>query len=84
MMSKPVVMRRGEYKYSILEMHLKLREQQLIEMAISKPHSNHKPKIYNRYTNEKMQTNTTLRIVIKSPEKRTKEEEKKKDIQNPK
>ena len=27
--SKPVIMREGEYKYRILEMHLKLRDQQL-------------------------------------------------------
>ena len=29
MISKPAIMRRGEYKCRILEMHLKLRDQQL-------------------------------------------------------
>ena len=27
--SKPAIMRKGEYKYRILQMHLKLRDQQL-------------------------------------------------------
>ena len=35
-----------------------------------------KPKIYNRYTKKKDNPNTTLKIIIKSQEKRTKEEEK--------
>lgn len=49
-------MRRGGYKFRILEMHWKLRDQQLkiilynIQTAIniSKPHRNYKQKIYNR------------------------------------
>ena len=57
--SKPVMVREGEYKARIFEMHLKLREQQLItimcflQTAISKSHDNHRPKIYNRYTHKK-------------------------------
>ena len=48
-----------------------------------KPHGNCKPKIYNRYTHTKRKSNsnTALQIVIKSQEKRTKEEGKKKDLQ---
>ena len=37
-------------------MHLKLKDQQhkiAIYMAILKPHGNHKPKIYHRYTHKK-------------------------------
>ena len=78
----------GEYKWRIFKIHLELRDQQLktimyIETAIPKPHDNHKPKIYNRYTHKKRKRNpnATLRIIIKSQEKRTKEEGKKKDIQ---
>ena len=45
MISKPAIVRRN-YKCKILEMHLKLRDQQLkpcvyIQNAISKPHGNH-------------------------------------------
>ena len=42
-----------------------------------------KPKIYNRYTHTKRKRNpnTTLKTVIISQEKRTKEEGKKKDLQ---
>ena len=57
-----------------------------IQTAISKPHVNGKLKIYNRYTHKKEKGNTTLRLGIKSQEKRTKDEEKKrglpKQIQN--
>ena len=35
-----------------------------------------KPKIYNRYTKKKNNPNTTLKIIIKSQEERTKEEGK--------
>ena len=82
MISKPTIMRRGEYKCSILEMHSKLRDQYVCMyvcvciyiyiyiyiciyiythihiyiytwLAVSKPHWNNKPKIYNRYTHRK-------------------------------
>ena len=36
MVSKPAIVRRGEYKYRLLEMHLKLREQKLKKHNISK------------------------------------------------
>ena len=53
MISKPAIVRRWEHKCKILEMHLKLKEQQLKQpylTAISKPHGNWKMKIYNTYT----------------------------------
>ena len=60
MISKQAIMRRGEYKCRILEMHLKLRDQQLkttfciyIYTAISKPNGKCKPENYNRYTHKK-------------------------------
>ena len=39
-----------------------------IYIAIPKPYGNHKPKIYNRYTNKKEKAIQTLKIVIKSQE----------------
>ena len=53
---KPAIMRKGEYKCRILEMHLKSRNQHVknsfvyTENAKSKPQGNHKLKIYLRYT----------------------------------
>ena len=81
-------MRRGEYKFRILEMHLKLRDQQLktiLYIYIPKPHGNHKTKIYNRYTHtkEKAIQNTTLKIVIKSEENKRQREEKRPTKTNP-
>ena len=51
--------------------------------VISKPHDNCKPKVCNRYTHKKRKRNpnTTLKSVIKSQEKNTKEEWKGKDLQ---
>ena len=49
MISKPAIVRRWEHKCKILEMHLKLKEQQLKQpylTAISKPHGNWKMKIW--------------------------------------
>ena len=44
---------------------------------------NHKPKIYNRYTNKrKKNVNLTLNIVIKSQGKREEEERSKKELKN--
>ena len=50
---------------------------------MSKRHGNRKPKICNRYKHKKRirNPNTTLKLVIKSQEKRTKEEGKKKNLQ---
>ena len=57
MLSKPVTVRIREHKYKILEMHLKLKHQQLnlvyVWTAISNPHGNSKLKIYSRYTHKK-------------------------------
>ena len=60
--SKPVIVRGGEYKGRIFKMHLKLRDQQpkssiYIQTPIPKPHGNHKPKISNRYTHKKEKGN---------------------------
>ena len=75
MISKPIIMRAGEYKCWIFEMHLKLRDQQLktiiyinICTSILKSHGNHKPKIYNRYTYKKKKEskNNTVFTVNKS------------------
>ena len=64
-------MRRMECKCRVVKMHLNLRDDQLIYMY----HGNHKPNIYNRYTHthiRRSNPNTTLKIVIKSREKRIK------------
>ena len=54
MIPKPSIMGRGEYKCRILEMHIKAKRpgtlKTLLFVNIPKPHSNHKLKIYNRYT----------------------------------
>ena len=61
MILKLAVMRRGEYQCRILEMHLKLRDQQLItifyicRLLYQKPHGNCKPKNYNRYIKTSLQ-----------------------------
>ena len=51
MILKPVTMRGREYKCRTFKLHLKLRDQHLnhaySQIAIPKPHGNHKPKIYN-------------------------------------
>ena len=49
--SKSIIVTGGEYKCEVFEMHLKLRDQRLksciyVQTTISKPHGNHKPKIY--------------------------------------
>ena len=48
MPSKPAILRRGKYKRRILEMYLKLKEQQR-----QKPLGKYKQKIYKRYTVKK-------------------------------
>ena len=60
-------------------MCLKLRDQQLKNhifgyIYICKSHGNNKPKIYNRYTKRERNTNTNtmLKIVIKSQKKEQK------------
>ena len=41
--------------------------------AIAKPHGNHKLKIYNRWQKRKSNPKNTLKLIIISQEKRTKE-----------
>ena len=59
MMSKLAILRRGVYKCLILEMHLKLKDQQLKTLIYiyidfySKPHGKYKSKVYGRYTHKK-------------------------------
>ena len=69
----------------ILEMHLKLKDQQLktILFMYRLPYQNLMvTTIYSRYTQKrKRNPNTTLKLVIKSQEKRTKEAGKKKHQQ---
>ena len=50
--------------------------------CIAKPHGNHKPKIYNRYKHKKEKAITSLKIDIKSQEKRTKRKGRKKTFKN--
>ena len=74
-------MRGGEYKGRFFKIHLKLRDQQLIQITIyidcyiKKPHGDCKPKIYSRCTHKKRKRNpnTTLKIVIKSQENKRRE-----------
>ena len=88
MTSKRPTERRGEHKCSILEMHLKLKDQQLKTILFLyrllyqnlMVTANQKSTIDTQ--KRKRNTNTTLKLVIKSQEKRTKEEGKKKT--NPK
>lgn len=54
MIPKKSIFRKGQYKRRLLEILLKLIDQQLktllyLYTAISNPHDNHKPKIYNIY-----------------------------------
>ena len=55
-----------------------------IETAISKPHSNCKPKIYTTYTHKKRKRNpnSTLKIVNKSQEKKAKKMGREKTYKN--
>ena len=87
MISKPAVVRRGEYKCRILEMHLKLKDQQLKTILFTyrllyqnlMGTANQKSTIVTQ--KRKRNPNTTLKLVIKSQEKRTKEDRQKKDLQ---
>ena len=87
MISKQVIVRRGEHKYRILEMHLKLRNQQLkttlyiYRLLNQNVMGNANQKLQWIHTHKKSNPNSTLKIFIKLQEKRTKEEGKKKDLQ---
>ena len=74
-------------------MQLKLRDQQLktilyiyVQTAISKPHGNRKPKIYNRYTKKEKQSkhNTKDAYQIIGEKNKTGREEKRTTKTNPK
>ena len=76
MISKPAIMRRGKYKYRILEMHLKLKDQQLKTILYlyrllyqnSMVTSNRKSTI-DTHTHKRIRNpNTTLKLVIKPQE----------------
>ena len=91
MTSKPAIVRRGEYKCRILEMHLKLRDQQLkttlyiyrlLFQNLMVTTIKNLQWIHTR--KRKRNPNTTLKIVIKSQEEKTKEEGKKKDLKKTK
>ena len=89
---KSEIVRRGGYKCRTLEMYLQLRDQQIktiiyIYIYIYRQRdsyqnfrktANHKSTIDSQ-TNKKNQLKTTLKIVIKSQEERTREEGKKKE-----
>ena len=87
--SKIMLVRRGEQKYRILGKHLKLKDQQLkIILFIyrllyqSLMVTTNQKSTVDTHTKKKKESNTTLTLAIKSQEKRTKEEGKKKDLQN--
>ena len=75
MISKTVIVRRGEYKCRVVKMHLKLRYQQLktITYIDQLLYGNHK--LYKKYTHthKKRNPNITLKTAIKSQEKTIKE-----------
>ena len=87
MISKLAIVRRGEHKCRILEMHLKVKDQQLktILFTYRLLYQNLIITANEKYTidthTRKRNPNTTLKLVIKSQEKRTKKERKKKDLQ---
>ena len=81
-------MRRGGYKCGTLEMNLQLREQQLKTISYIyrllyqnfRITANQKSTIIHKQI-RKINSNTTLKIVIKPEEERTREEGKKKEQQ---
>ena len=86
--SKPAIVRKGEHKCRLLEMHLKLKDQQLktILFIYRQLYQNimrtaNQKSTIDKHTKKKRNPNTTLKSVIKSQEKGTKEEGKKKDLQ---
>ena len=93
MMPKQEIVRRGKYKCRILEMHLKLIDQQLKTILyiyrlqyqnLMRTESQEFTIATHTHTQRKNNPNTTLKIVIKLQEKRTKEEGEKKDLQRQK
>ena len=83
---KSEIMRRSGYKCRTLEMSLQLREQQLktISYTYRLLHQNFRITASQKSTidtQRKINSNTTLKIVIKPEEERTREEGKKKEQQ---
>ena len=83
MISKPTIVRRGEHRYKIFKVYLKLRDQEIKSCMYTDCYiqtaGNHELKIYNRYTHKrKPNPKITLKIVINLQEKRTKEKRGKK------
>ena len=82
-------MRRGEYKCTIWEMHLKLKDQQLKAILFIyrllyqnlMVTTNQESTVDTHTQKKKESKHNTINLVIKSQEKRTKEEGKKKDLQ---
>ena len=89
MISKPAIMRRGEYKCRKWELNLKLRDQQLktimyiyIDCFIKISWEMQTKKLqYIQTQKRKSNLNTALKMIIKPQEKRTQEEGKKKQLQ---
>ena len=86
--SKSAIVEKRRYKFRILEMHLKLRGQQfktilyICRLLYQNLMGTATQKLQQIQTQKrKSNQNTTLKIVIKPQEKRTKEEGKKKDLQ---
>ena len=79
---KSEIMRRGGYKCRTLEMNLQLREQQLKTISYTYRLLYQNFRIAATDTQiRKINSNTTLKIVIKPEEERTREEGKKKEQQ---
>ena len=84
---KSEIMRKGGYKCRTLDMHLQLRDQQLktISYIYRLLYQNFRITANQKSTIDKqirkINSNTTLKIVIKPEEERTREEGKKKEQQ---
>ena len=81
-------MREGKYKCSTVKMNMKLRDQQLKTITylnrllyINPMVSTNQKSVKDTHTLKRRNPNIALEIGIKSQEKRTKEEGKKKDLQ---
>ena len=83
----PEIVRKGGYKFRTLEMHLQLRYQllKIISYIYIDSYQNLRVNENQKSTvdtkTRKINTNTTLKIVIKPQEERTREERKKKEKQ---
>ena len=91
MISKLPIVRRGKHKCRILEIHLKLKDQQLktiffiyklLYQNLKVTRNQSSTVDTNKKVKRKRNPNTTLKLVVNSQEKRTKEEGKKKTYKN--